>query len=169
MLQPLWRLPISRVGLKQVLHFKNRNIYKVETALWQRVSSFKVMLYWPPTQEFLGELVYRCWKNWPWSRGYFGSWGRPFRWCYIGRFATTVFRATQRCNVASTLRLLECRNNVATLYCTKNRRRKSSRVISPLVAVSVVEKLKQESMYGLSAGIEKVAIVERWPLWRCGR
>ena len=151
--------------------FQEQNLeYKVETALWQRVSSFKVMLYYPPTQEFLGELVYRWWKNWPWSRGYLRSWGRPFRWCYIGRFATTVFSATQRCNVGSTLQLLECRNNVATLYCTKNRRRKSSRVASPLVAVSVVEKLKQESMYWLSAGTKKssqyreVAVVEMRPL-----
>ena len=64
----------------------------------------------------------------------------------------------------------QCRDNVATLYCTKNRRRKASRLTSPLVAVSVVEKLNQESMYGLSAGIKKsgqcreVAVVEMRPL-----
>ena len=32
-----------------------------------------------------------------------------------------------------------------------------------LVAVAVVERFKQEVMYGLSAG------TERWPLWRGGR
>ena len=30
--------------------------------------------------------------------------------------------------------------------------------------VAVVERFKEESMYGLSAGIRKVADVERWPL-----
>ena len=35
-----------------------------------------------------------------------------------------------------------------------------------LVAVSVVERFKQEPMYGLSAGTKKVAVVERWPLVR---
>ena len=49
-------------------------------------------------------------KNWPMSRGYFGSWGRV------------------------------------------------------LVAVAVVERFKQESMYGLSAGTKKVVVVERWLL-----
>ena len=33
-----------------------------------------------------------------------------------------------------------------------------------LVVVAVVEGFKQDSMYGLSAGTEKVAGVERWPL-----
>ena len=32
------------------------------------------------------------------------------------------------------------------------------------MAVAVVERFKQESMYGLSAGTKKKAIVERWPL-----
>ena len=32
---------------------------------------------------------------------------------------------------------------------------------------TVVERFKQELMYGLSA--KKVAIVERWPSWRGGR
>ena len=35
--------------------------------------------------------------------------------------------------------------------------------------VAVVERFKQEVMYGLSAGTKKVAVVERWPLWRGGR
>ena len=54
------------------------------------------------------------------------------------------------------------RNNVATFY-----RRKSSRVTLPLMAVAVVEKLQQESMYEMSAGTKKssqcreVAVVER--------
>ena len=30
--------------------------------------------------------------------------------------------------------------------------------------VAVVKRFKQESMYGLSAGTKKVAVVERWPL-----
>ena len=33
-----------------------------------------------------------------------------------------------------------------------------------LVAVALVERFKQVSMYGLSAGTKKKAIVERWPL-----
>ena len=33
-----------------------------------------------------------------------------------------------------------------------------------LVAVAVVERFKQESMYGLSAGTKKVVVVERWLL-----
>ena len=37
------------------------------------------------------------------------------------------------------------------------------------VEVAVVERFKQEVMYGLSAGTKKVAVVERWPLWRGGR
>ena len=42
-----------------------------------------------------------------------------------------------------------------------------------MVAVVVVERFKQESMYGLFAGTKKVAVVERWPLvkvrlfWLC--
>ena len=32
------------------------------------------------------------------------------------------------------------------------------------MAVAVVERFKQELMYGLSAGTKKVAAVERWPL-----
>ena len=32
------------------------------------------------------------------------------------------------------------------------------------MAVVVVERFKQELMYGLSAGTKKVAVVERWPL-----
>ena len=32
--------------------------------------------------------------------------------------------------------------------------------------VAVVERFKQEPMYGLSAGTKKVAVVERWPLVR---
>ena len=37
------------------------------------------------------------------------------------------------------------------------------------MAVAVVERFKQELMYGLSAGTKNVAVVERWPLWRGGR
>ena len=32
--------------------------------------------------------------------------------------------------------------------------------------MAVVERFKQEPMYGLSAGTKKVAVVERWPLVR---
>ena len=32
------------------------------------------------------------------------------------------------------------------------------------MAVAVVERFKQEVMYGLSAGTKKVAVVENWPL-----
>ena len=32
------------------------------------------------------------------------------------------------------------------------------------MAVAVVERLKQGSMYGLSAGTKQVAIVDSWPL-----
>ena len=41
-------------------------------------------------------------------------------WCYTGRFATTIFSSTQRCNVAI------IRNDVATLCCAKNRGCESS-------------------------------------------
>ena len=37
-----------------------------------------------------------------------------------------------------------------------------------LVAVAVVERFKQESVYRLSTGTKGVAIVERWPLWKAG-
>ena len=30
--------------------------------------------------------------------------------------------------------------------------------------MAVVERVKQELMYGLSAGTKKVAVIERWPL-----
>ena len=32
------------------------------------------------------------------------------------------------------------------------------------MAIAVVERFKQESMYGLSAGTKKVTVVERWSL-----
>ena len=35
--------------------------------------------------------------------------------------------------------------------------------------VAVAERCKQESMYKLSAGAKKAAVVESWPLWRDGR
>ena len=37
------------------------------------------------------------------------------------------------------------------------------------MAVAVVERFKQEVMYGLSAGTKKVAVVESWRLRRGGR
>ena len=60
----------------------------------------KVVFFFTKTEELY----------WPWSRGYFGIWGRT------------------------------------------------------LVAVAVVERFKQERIYGLSAGTKNVAVVERWPL-----
>ena len=36
------------------------------------------------------------------------------------------------------------------------------------MGVAVVERLKQEAMYGLSAGTNKMAFIEWWPLWRGG-
>ena len=87
-------------------------------------------------------LVYQPWIMWPspWLRN-----TSILRWkqnCSIEylkgdvtqddwRFATTIFSATRRCNVGSMLWLTRCCNNIATLYCTKNRRCKSSRVTSP--------------------------------------
>ena len=35
--------------------------------------------------------------------------------------------------------------------------------------VAIAERFKQESMYKLSAGAKKAAVVESWPLWRDGR
>ena len=50
-----------------------------------------------------------------------------------GRFATTIFIATQRCNVGTMLELFkQCRTNAATLCSAKNRRCESSRVTLPL-------------------------------------
>ena len=43
MLHPLWRLPISRVGLKQVLHFKNKNL---NIKLKQRCDNVYPRLKW---------------------------------------------------------------------------------------------------------------------------
>ena len=37
-----------------------------------------------------------------------------------------------------------------------------------LVAIAVVERFKQELMYGLSAGQKSVAVVDRWPLVEVG-
>ena len=34
--------------------------------------------------------------------------------------------------------------------------------------VAIVERIIQESMYGLSAGTKKMAVVERWPLVEVG-
>ena len=55
------------------------------------------------------------------------------RWRYTGRFATSIFCATQRSNVGRGCKHSEqCRNNVETICCVKNRRCKLSRVTSPL-------------------------------------
>ena len=54
------------------------------------------------------------------------------RWCYTWRFATTIFSATQRCNIGATLFQLAAARFIAALCCTKNRRCESSRVTSPL-------------------------------------
>ena len=55
------------------------------------------------------------------------------RWCYTRRFETTIFSATQRCNIAVSLfRMVKHCSSIATLCCAKNSRCESSRVISPL-------------------------------------
>ena len=57
---------------------------------------------------------------------------RILRWCYTGRFATTSFSAAPRRNLEQCCNhLKQCRNNVATLCCAKNRRCESSRATSP--------------------------------------
>ena len=62
----------------------------------------------------------------------FYNYSRILRWCYTGRFATTSFSATQRRNLEQCCNhLKQCRNNVATLCCAKNRRCESSRATSP--------------------------------------
>ena len=57
----------------------------------------------------------------------------------MGRFATMIFSVTQRCSINILLLLFffinnvaSIQNNVATLYCAKNRRCESSRVTSTL-------------------------------------
>ena len=51
------------------------------------------------------------------------------RWCYTGRFATTVFNATQRCNAEQCCNhSKQFRNNVATLCCASVK--SSLRVVS---------------------------------------
>ena len=52
------------------------------------------------------------------------------RWCYMGRFATTIFSVTQRCNVGTML--FTIRDNVATVCWAKNRCCESSRVTTLL-------------------------------------
>ena len=85
--------------------------------------------------------------------------GKPFQVMLLRTFRNDGFyrNTALQCWINS-IYSKQCRNNVATLYCTKNRRRKSSRVTSPLVTVAVVEKLNKEPMYGLSAGTKK------WPM-----
>ena len=36
------------------------------------------------------------------------------------------------------------------------------------MVIAIVERFKQESLYGMSAGTKKVAVVERYPVWRGG-
>ena len=67
----------------------------------------------------------------------------PVSWCYTWRFATTIFSATQRCNVWTTLQLFETMSHwqhVATLCCAKNRRCDSSFVKSPLICAFFLDK-----------------------------
>ena len=49
------------------------------------------------------------------------------RWCYTGRFVTTIFNATQHYNIVATLfRMVATLFKTATLCCDENRRCKSS-------------------------------------------
>ena len=57
---------------------------------------------------------------------------RSLRWCYTGRFATTIFSATPRCNVGTVLRPFETMSQQCCNDVLKNRRCESSRVRSPL-------------------------------------
>ena len=51
----------------------------------------------------------------------------------MGLFATTVFSATQRCNIVATLfQMVATLSNIATLCCAKNRGCELSCVTSPL-------------------------------------
>ena len=121
---------------------------KSETSLDSNIfSNLLVLLYLTFSflslfQVLMQFLVYQPWIMWPspWLRN-----TSILRWkqnCSIEylkdnvtqndwRFATTIFSATRRCNVGSMLQLTQCHNIVATLYCTKNRCCKSSRVTSP--------------------------------------
>ena len=57
---------------------------------------------------------------------------KTLRWCYTKLFATTIFNATQRCNIAATLfRIVTTFSNIAKQSCTRNCRWESSRVTSP--------------------------------------
>ena len=56
-----------------------------------------------------------------------------------GRVTTTIFSATERCNVGTMTCCNysnQCRNNVATLCCAKNRRCESSRVTSSNITLN---------------------------------
>ena len=64
---------------------------------------------------------------------------------YKRRFATTIFSATQRCNIVATLfrivtTLFQHCSNIATLCCAKNRRCESSRVTLPLNTALIYKK-----------------------------
>ena len=75
------------------------------------------------------------------------------RWCYKGRFATTILAQhsvamlEQCCNHSK-----QCRNNVATLCCAKNRRCESSRVTSPLNLLRGDHRRKSQKAPGCEAG-----------------
>ena len=67
----------------------------------------------------------------------------PVSWCYTWRFATTIFSATQRCNVWTMLQLFETMSHwqhVATLCYAKNRRCDLSFVTSPLICAFLLDK-----------------------------
>ena len=59
----------------------------------------------------------------PWFTTEYANVGRAIRWCYTRRFATTIFSATQRCNIIATLFRM-----VPTLFqhCSAVLRQKSS-------------------------------------------
>ena len=110
-----------------------------QTCLSCFISRFLFFSFFQVLMRFL---VYQPWIMWPlpWLRN-----TSILRWkqnCSIEylkddvtqgdwRFATRNISATRRSNVGSMLQLTQCHNIVATLYCTKNRCCKSSRVISP--------------------------------------
>ena len=64
-----------------------------------------------------------------------------------GRFATTIFSATQGCKVGT---MLTTQNNVATLCCAKNRRFESSCVTSPLYVYVYDRNSRKKSFRGIT-------------------
>ena len=78
------------------------------------------------------------------------------RWCYMGRFATTIFSATQRCNIVATLfRIAPASFQHCNAWSAKNRPWKSLGLIKKLISCLknwsfVFDRLRAVSLFSWS-------------------